>query len=145
MKTLSLIIAAMTGCLFLSSSSCDHHKSANSVKQKYEGVWRYIGYSGGYAGFPFKKDSLRQSFLRIKDSTYTLSTKGQQQCGVYHVVSKIEHGYVPGPYLLFDQKKTGPAIRLKKDTLILIQPVADGMSDWYIKTDTTLAPCPSST
>lgn len=141
MKTVFLVIGVIAGILFLSSSSCDHKKAIESLDQKYEGTWKYIGYSGGYAGFSFKKDTLHQKLLQIKDTSYVRLNNGEKHCGTYKVVSEIKYGYVPGPYLIFDQNEKGPAIKVKNDTLILTQPVADGMSDWYVKKDTVLQPC----
>lgn len=133
------LIAASFTCL-LCSSACEK-KSSLIQNNQYEGTWKYIGYSGGFAGFRFKLDLTKKNFLQLSDSAYINVHEGQKQCGHYHIMTQSKNGVPPGPYLIFDQSQTGSSLHLKGDTLILTQAVADGMSFWYIKKDTVLSNC----
>lgn len=144
MKNLFFCLIATSLTFLLCSSSCEKKNSSKSGS-RYAGTWKYIGYSGGIAGFRFKENFTQTHFLQLDDSTYIEFNAGQKRCGSYTVIAKLDHGIIPGPYLAFDHAATGSALRLQGDTLILTQPVADGMSFWYVKKDTVLSGCGEET
>lgn len=140
MKTGLIWMSALIATILFSGSSCEN-KNIKKANNKYLGTWHYIGYSGGIAGFSFRPDASKNNFLRLMDSTYINLQQDEQKCGTYKIADEVGYAVVKGPYLIFDDNTTGSAIHLNQDTLVLTQPVADGMSIWYIKKDTSLNPC----
>lgn len=136
---ISLILSAIALMMLSWGASCD--KKTASLSDKYEGTWQYIGRSGGYAGLPFREDHSVNFFWGFKNGSYVRVTHGEKKCGSYVVKAGKEHSFIKGPFLLLDGDSTGPAVRWNHDTLILVQPVADGMSSWFARRDTILEDC----
>lgn len=140
MKTLNfmgLLLLALLAC----SASCDKNEMPEGPQSKVQGTWKYVGYSGGLVGFPYKGDTSKAGYLQFKDSAYVRYFNEQKSCGYFHISRDQEHAVVKGPYLVFGDGSSGPAIRFKNDTLMLIQPYADGMTSYFVPSDTTLRPC----
>ena len=134
---LGLLVLGLLAC----SASCHKNEVPQGPESRLQGTWQYVGYSGGFAGFPYKEDTTKAGFLQFKDSTYVRYFNTKKTCGDFHLTHQQNRTLVKGPYLIFDQADSGPAIRFKKDTLLLIQPYADGMTTYYVPADTTLRPC----
>jgi len=74
---------------------CSKDGSSHPVLTNVTGTWKFIGYSGGFAGFPFTPVDTVESYIRVDtlNARILFSINGQQQCTGYTFETKSEKPY----------------------------------------------------
>lgn len=64
---------------------CSKDSSSHPVLTSITGTWKYIGYSGGLAGFPFTPVDTVESYIQVDtlNTRIMFSVNGEQQCSGY--------------------------------------------------------------
>jgi len=89
--TSSLVVIIAAAVLY----GCDKENAAPVLKD-ITGTWRYIGYSGGLAGFGFKPVDTLENYIQVDTANARIMfrSNGDQQCRNYTFEKKQDGTYL---------------------------------------------------
>ena len=79
MRQLIYIVLFMAGTCTIACTKPETKTPVNTIR----GSWKYVGYSGGFAGLPFTPQDSIVYFLQFDETRYTSVKNNTQGCGTY--------------------------------------------------------------
>lgn len=128
MKNFTAGLLLLFALVFAACSKSPDTPSATHLN----GTWKYIGFSGGLAGFPFTKDT-QSVYLQFDSTHYITSTKDGLECGFYTYATDSTGNGTLTIITSAPETRSSFWVHFAHDTLGLYPAgIVDGMSAYYV-------------